>query len=113
MDHFAQLVNHTPLAPNGILPPNGQYAIPVLPAPIPTGKRKGRGAEDGEGRKRAKKPKDPNAPKRPASSYLLFQNDVRKELRAKNPDIPNNELLNLISDMWKKMPKDERDVCDG
>ena len=62
--------------------------------------------------KKARKPKDPNAPKRPASSYLLFQNEVRQELKAKNPTLPNNELLGLIAKMWKDMPKSERDVCN-
>ncbi|EMD41153.1 hypothetical protein CERSUDRAFT_111715 [Gelatoporia subvermispora B] len=114
MDHFAQLVSHTPLTSNGMMPPaNGQYAIPVLPAgATPTGKRKGRGAEDGEGRKRVKKVKDPNAPKRPASSYLLFQNDVRGELKGKFPDMPNNELLNHISELWKKMPPEQKDAYE-
>lgn len=60
--------------------------------------------------KRPRKPKDPNAPKRPASSYLLFQNEIRQDLKAKNPNMPNNELLGLIAKMWKDMSRDEKDV---
>ncbi|KAI8984941.1 HMG-box, partial [Trametes punicea] len=71
-------------------------------------KRKSRG-DDGEGKKRARKPKDPNAPKRPASSYLLFQNDVRNELKAKNPGMRNNELLSAIAKMWADMPQEQKD----
>jgi len=33
-----------------------------------------------------KKEKDPNAPKRPISSYFLFMNDRRKTLKTEKPD---------------------------
>lgn len=76
----------------------------------PGGKRK-REAEDKK--KRKTKPKDPNAPKRPPSSYLLFQNEVRQQLKAKHPNIPNNELLNLIAKAWGEMPKKEKDEYES
>ncbi|RDX52971.1 HMG-box [Lentinus brumalis] len=93
--------------------PNGQYAMPVMP-PLQVAqdehgkKRKSRG-EDADGKKKAKKVKDPNAPKRPASSYLLFQNDVRSELKAKHPGLRNNELLGHIAKLWSEMPQDQKD----
>ncbi|KAF9446741.1 HMG-box [Macrolepiota fuliginosa MF-IS2] len=75
-------------------------------------KRKATGAPDDEDgpkkRKRATKPKDPNAPKRPPSSYILFQNEIRKELKEKHPALTNPELLAMISDLWKKMSEDEK-----
>ncbi|KXN84207.1 FACT complex subunit SSRP1 [Leucoagaricus sp. SymC.cos] len=75
-------------------------------------KRKAEGSlEDDEGpkkRKRNTKPKDPNAPKRPASSYILFQNEIRKELKEKFPNLTNPELLNKISEMWKNMSEEEK-----
>ena len=58
-------------------------------------------------RKRTIKPKDPNAPKRPASSYILFQNEVRKELKERHPGLSNADLLAMISEEWKSM-SDER-----
>lgn len=110
-EQFAHLVSQVPYNP---MLSNGHFAM-APPPPIPTpsrGNAKRKASEDVEGRraKKAKKPKDPNAPKRPASSYLLFQNEVRQELKAKNPTLPNNELLGLIAKMWKDMPKSERDV---
>ncbi|TFK22190.1 HMG-box [Coprinopsis marcescibilis] len=66
-------------------------------------------ADTGKKRKRVVKPKDPNAPKRPASSYILFQNDVRNDLRKENPTLTNPELLALISDKWKNMTEEEKD----
>ena len=112
-EQFSQLI--TPITYPGapLMFPNGQ--MPQMPPPQmePTGgKRKSRGGdEDGEGkRKRKTKPKDPNAPKRPPSSYLLFQNEVRQELKTKHPNISNNELLAKISKAWSEMPREQKDV---
>lgn len=116
-DQFSQIIRDIPYHPGhpGFMPPNGQF-LQLPPAPVPPtpagGKRKSRATdEDGEGKKKRKtKPKDPNAPKRPASSYLLFQNEIRQELKAKNPHLTNNELLAQISKVWTDMPKEEKDV---
>lgn len=37
-------------------------------------------------------PQDPNAPKRPLSSYILFANEIREEVRAAHPDAKMGEL---------------------
>jgi hypothetical protein len=69
--------------------------------------------EDGEGtkkRKRNTKPKDPNAPKRPASSYILFQNEVRKELKEQHPNLSNADLLGMISEQWKHMSDEQKEA---
>lgn len=58
--------------------------------------------------KKEKKYKDPNAPKRPASAYLEFQNAVRKQFRDADPGLPYAEVLRKISDTWAHMdPKDK------
>ncbi len=114
-DQFAGIINT--LTYNGNPPPfptlpNGQYPMPVAPPILvqdESGKKRKSRGEDAEG-KRKKKVKDPNAPKRPPSSYLLFQNDVRSELKAKNPGMPNNELLGAISKLWAEMPQEQKDV---
>ncbi|OSD01739.1 HMG-box [Trametes coccinea BRFM310] len=109
----AEAYGHTLMGqPFPHLPVNGQFPMgmgpPVMPVAQENGKKRKRG-EDAEGKKRAKKPKDPNAPKRPASSYLLFQNDVRNELKAKHPDMRNNELLSTIAKLWADMPQEQKD----
>ncbi|KAF8629588.1 hypothetical protein AX15_003335 [Amanita polypyramis BW_CC] len=74
-------------------------------------KRKVDATEDGEAPKRRKrKPKDPNAPKRPASSYIIFQNEVRGELKASHPSLSNNELLNMIAKQWQEMNEEDKAV---
>ncbi|KAG5350301.1 hypothetical protein C0989_011702 [Termitomyces sp. Mn162] len=74
-------------------------------------KRKG-AAEDGDDKatKRKRKLKDPNAPKRPASSYIMFQNDIRKDLKEKNPHLSNPDLLALISQKWSEMSEEDKAV---
>ena len=112
-EQFAQLITPIPYPGAPLRFPNGQMpSMPQQPAEQTGGKRKSRGGgEDGEGKKKKKtKPKDPNAPKRPPSSYLLFQNEVRQELKAKHPNIPNNELLAKIAKAWSEMPKEQKDV---
>jgi hypothetical protein len=70
--------------------------------------------EDGEGKvKRKRQPRkarDPNEPRRPASAYILFQNDVRKELKSQHPTVSQSELLNMISKQWNEMTDDQKSV---
>ncbi|KAJ6612146.1 high mobility group box domain-containing protein, partial [Mycena sp. CBHHK59/15] len=61
-------------------------------------------------RKRVAKKKDPNAPKRPASSYLLFQNEVRKQIKEQYPDMSQSELLNVIRTEWSQMSEEKKAV---
>jgi len=76
-------------------------------------KRKAKEMEDdGEGKPKKKrqprKARDPNEPKRPASAYILFQNDIRKELKSQHPGITQTELLNLIAKQWTEMTEDQK-----
>ena len=89
-------------------------------APSNGRKRKGHASDEdmedeGDGKKKkrktTKKIKDPNAPKRPPSSYILFQNEIRKELKAKYPDLPPPELVQMISKKWAAMTDVEKAVC--
>ncbi|KAJ6543945.1 hypothetical protein B0H19DRAFT_291684 [Mycena capillaripes] len=83
------------------------------------GKRKAAADEDDEPisngkRKRVAKKKDPNAPKRPASSYLLFQNEVRKDVKERFPTLSNTELLTVIKNQWGAIrEREEEKVAQG
>lgn len=107
-DQLAGSVTGMPYNP-ALMQPLMQYAMPagLAVATTPTGKRKARG--DVEGKKTRKK-KDPLAPKRPPSSYLLFQNEVRSELKKTHPGMPNNELLGMIAKQWSEMSQGEKEV---
>jgi len=58
-----------------------------------------RGGVDGSRRKRQRK--DPNAPKRGASAFLLFANEKRKALKDANPTLHNTEISRRLGAIWK------------
>ncbi|KAE8056032.1 hypothetical protein FH972_012835 [Carpinus fangiana] len=51
---------------------------------------------------------DPNKPKRPASSFILFSKDARKSLLEERQGINNSTLNALISVKWKELSEEER-----
>jgi hypothetical protein len=65
---------------------------------------------EGKKRKRVVKPKDPNAPKRPPTSFLLFQNEQRKSLREKHPDMTHTDLIAMVAQIWHSLPQEGRKV---
>lgn len=75
-------------------------------------KRKAGAVEDGDEKptKRKREPKDPNAPKRPPSSYIMFQNEIRKELKEQHPNITNSELLVKIGKLWGELSTEDKSV---
>ena len=49
------------------------------------------------------KPKrDPNKPKRPVSSYILFCNDLREEIKSKYPNLSFGEINKTLGKKWKE-----------
>lgn len=84
-----------------------------VPAQLPffasiTGKSSEAPAEKGKKAKKEKKIKDPNAPKRPPSAYLEFQNSVRAKFRDEEPNLSYQDVLRKISAVWSGMPDDEK-----
>jgi len=55
-----------------------------------------------------RKPKDPNMPKRSASSYFLFGNSVRQEIKNENPTLKVTEIAKLIGERWGKLTEEEK-----
>lgn len=96
-DAFAQSVAQ--LFPGTVVAPQPTVAV--------TGKKRGRVPKEG------KRVKDPNAPKRPATSYIMFQNDIRDELRQKHPGIPYKELLGKVSEAWAVLGEDQKKAYQG
>ncbi|XP_071693840.1 high mobility group B protein 13-like [Rutidosis leptorrhynchoides] len=58
--------------------------------------------------KKNKKIKDPNMPKRPPSSFLLFSKQARKDLSEEKPGISNAQVTALISVKWKELSEEEK-----
>ncbi|KAL5488366.1 hypothetical protein ACEPAI_6474 [Sanghuangporus weigelae] len=104
--------------PGVVPPPSTTNGVPPPPAQPPKRGRKRRDAEpevdDGTVKRRRrrapgeKKERDPNMPKRPPSAYLLFQNEVREEMKKLYPDLPYIEVLNKISERWSNMNDEQK-----
>ncbi|XP_031557344.1 FACT complex subunit SSRP1-like isoform X2 [Actinia tenebrosa] len=51
--------------------------------------------------KKGKKKKDPNAPKRAMSAYMLWLNDTRQQIKDENPGISVTEVSKVAGEKWK------------
>lgn len=58
---------------------------------------------DSKASEKTKKPKDPNAPKRPMSSFLMFASENRAAVKEKNPEMTNTELVRELGTLWKSV----------
>merc|ERR1711935_506772 len=77
----------------------------------PKGKSRGRAKAKGAEEKQRKK-KDPNAPKRPMSSYFLFMNASRPQVRKENPDASIGEVAKIMGKMWGEIEPAEKAKFD-
>ena len=51
-------------------------------------------------KRQRKKKKDPNAPKRPQSSFFLYSNAMRDSVKESNPDASFGQIVSFF---WNKM----------
>ncbi|KAL5208351.1 hypothetical protein ABZP36_032786 [Zizania latifolia] len=56
---------------------------------------------------------DPNRPRKPASSFLLFSKEARKQLAEERPGVSGSTLNALISVKWKELGEVERQAWNG
>jgi len=61
-------------------------------------------AENKKGKKKAKA-KDPEAPKRPLSSYMYFTTAMRESVTKKNPNASPTEVMKALGEMWGQLEK--------
>ncbi|KAI7897133.1 high mobility group box domain-containing protein [Mucor mucedo] len=66
--------------------------------------------EDADDKKKKKKKmeKDPNAPKRNLSSYMLYSQAVRPATVAQHPDLKAVDIAKLIGDKWNALTDKEK-----
>lgn len=55
-----------------------------------------------------KKEKDPDAPKKPQTSYFLYMNANRDSVKKANPDLAFGPLTKKLTEMWKALTEEER-----
>lgn len=58
----------------------------------------------------SKKGKDPNAPKRPLSAYMLWLNANRDKIRSDCPGMSVTDVSKKAGELWKGMSKEKKEV---
>ncbi|KAJ3047977.1 hypothetical protein HK097_010995, partial [Rhizophlyctis rosea] len=61
---------------------------------------------------KAKKTKDPNAPKQPLTSYILYCQDIREQVRAEHPEFSQTEIAREMGRRWKEISEEEKRPYD-
>merc|ERR1711925_65627 len=56
--------------------------------------------------KNSKRPKDKNAPKRATSSFMIFANDIRDEVKENNPEASFGEVGRIMGQQWGALAAD-------
>ena len=59
--------------------------------------------------KKVKKEKDPSKPKRAATGYILFGQDVRPKIKESKPEIKPKDTVREIAEQWKALSQEKRD----
>ncbi|XP_056626171.1 FACT complex subunit SSRP1a [Triplophysa dalaica] len=59
--------------------------------------------------RKEKKVKDPGAPKRPMSGYMLWLNGNRERIKSENPGISVTEISKKAGEMWKLLGKERKE----
>jgi len=52
--------------------------------------------------------KDPNAPKRPATGFILFCNDIRAKVQRENPDLAMTQMSSIMGGKWKELSESQQ-----
>jgi hypothetical protein len=61
----------------------------------------------------AKKKKDPNAPKRPLSSYMIFAMETRGKVLEETPCLSLGEVAKVLGARWKAISPEDKAVCEA
>jgi hypothetical protein len=58
--------------------------------------------------KKVKKAKDPDAPKKPLTGFMLYAKNTREAVKKENPDIKPTEVMKKIGEMWGALSDEEK-----
>lgn len=114
-DHFMKMLAQGGYPQPGAMPAGyPPYPYPMMPgyapAAAPTGKagKAVAGAEPAaKGRKRRKRIPQ-GGPKKPATSFVLFSNTVREQVKEENPGLSFLDLGKKLGEMWREMDPNVR-----
>lgn len=61
---------------------------------------------------KAKKEKDPDAPKRPQSAYFLYCNERRPQLKKEKPELSMCDMTKELTKEWKELTEKQKKKYD-
>ena len=103
--------------------PNGAAPAPAAPPALAAAKKRkalepAEATTSGAGkpvrtRKKRKPKRDPNKPKRPKNSYLIFLERHRSILREKHPEKGIKEITSMLAEQWKTVSAAEKASCEA
>jgi len=68
---------------------------------------------DKEKKERTRRKKDPNAPKRARSAYIIYCTKHRAAMKEENPDAKPSEIMAKLGEQWKTLSDDEKVPYQG
>ncbi|KAJ3260980.1 Non-histone chromosomal protein 6 [Boothiomyces macroporosus] len=66
--------------------------------------------EEGKKKKGTKAKKDPDAPKKPLSAFMIYSKENRQRIKEENPSATFGEMGKLIGNAWKELGEDDKAV---
>jgi hypothetical protein len=76
--------------------------------PAPKKRKRSTSRSESPSKKAKKAKKDPDAPKRPRSAYLLFTKDHREKVVKKYPTEKVTQIIQRLAKMWKEADDEEK-----
>ena len=58
--------------------------------------------------RKAEKAKNPDAPKKPLSSFMLFSNEHRQEVKTAHPELKITQIAQKLGQMWRQLSAEEQ-----
>ncbi|KAJ1482588.1 hypothetical protein T484DRAFT_1951871, partial [Baffinella frigidus] len=90
-------------------PYSGYWPFPHGMHPGTLGQPIGKNDKTGK-RRRKKKPAMEGAPKKPATSFVMFSNQHRAQVRADNPDLGFLDIGRKLGEMWRALDAESKKV---
>lgn len=86
----------------------GGDAAPAKKAKAPAKKKQRAVDDDAPAGKKKRAKKDPNAPKKALSAFMIFSTDKRAQVLADNPGIAFTDVAKKIGELWKQATADDK-----
>jgi hypothetical protein len=60
-------------------------------------------------KKKKKNVIDPNAPKKPYSTFIMFSNEFRAQIAEANPEMKQSDIAKILGTQWKELDEEDKE----